>query len=70
MAQKKQLTLLEKKRKPPRHVRLAVLLDELPKPEVCYRHPRPVFYDGEECPCCELIRESGPKTRLKIFKGK
>jgi len=25
--------------------------------DLCTKHPRPVYFDGGECPCCELMRE-------------
>jgi hypothetical protein len=27
--------------------------------KICDKHPQPVWFEGEQCPCCQIIAEFG-----------
>jgi hypothetical protein len=43
------------------------IADEKPFPKVCGKHPRPVVYEGPECPCCRIMAEN-PTLTPKLRK--
>ena len=36
---------------------LAEAIREEKSLQVCAKHARTVYYDGKECPCCQILKE-------------
>jgi len=37
--------------------KLAEAIREEKMPNICFKHPRPCWYDGKECPACEAEKQ-------------
>ena len=47
-----------------------LLTFERPPLAHCVRHSLQVFYDGQECPCCKLLKENSADIVKKMRKAR
>ena len=40
-----------------RELLILAILEESYGIKVCFAHPKPVHYDGRQCPCCQMEKE-------------